>query len=514
MTETLVELRDVFRVHRTGQGDAAALQGAELDVFRGEVLCVLGPSGAGKSTILRVIAGIDTPSAGIVRVLDTDIGRQGERARARFRNRYLGLLSQSLEAPSSLSVAQAVELPLAVRGDARRERRRRADELLQAVWLHGRGQARLTELSGGERQRVALCAAIAHRPALLLADEPTGELDADSAQVIRKLVHDLARASGMTVVIVSHDPVMAQSADRTVTIAGGRIAEERSGNGDMLVVSRGGWLRLPPDQRKRSAIRGRARSHLLGDGFVLEPEPGAAESAGAADGSRPPELQNGAGPAEAEVRALSRSYGARTVLEQLTHSFAPQKMTVVAGRSGSGKTTLLRLIAGLDRPDAGEVVIDTEPLTGWDREQLAALRRRRIGYMPQEPATVDFLSARENVVLVLQLRGVEPETAAQTATVLLSALGLEERAGQRVERLSAGEVQRVALARAMAAARGLLILDEPTSRLDEASAELVAELIRQAARSGQTVICASHDPRLTERADEVLGMAGAGRQSG
>ena len=149
MTETLVELRDVFRVHRTGQGDAAALQGAELDVVRGEVLCVLGPSGAGKSTILRVIAGIDTPSAGIVRVLGTDIGRRGERARARFRHQYPGLLSQSLDsAPSSLAVAQAVELPLAVRGGSRRERRWRVDELLGTVGLEGRGRARLTELAG------------------------------------------------------------------------------------------------------------------------------------------------------------------------------------------------------------------------------------------------------------------------------------------------------------------------------------------------------------------------------
>lgn len=508
MTETLVELRDVFRVHRTGQGDAAALQGAELDVVRGEVLCVLGPSGAGKSTILRVIAGIDTPSAGIVRVLGTDIGRRGERARARFRNQHLGLLSQSLDsAPSSLAVAQAVELPLAVRGGSRRERRWRVDELLGTVGLEGRGRARLTELSGGERQRVALCAAVAHRPELLLADEPTGELDAQSAQVIRRLIGELARATGMTVVIASHDQAMARSADRTVTMAGGRIAEERNGSGDMLVVSRGGWLRLPPAQRKRSAIRGRARSQLAGAGFMIEPEPGERSPVVATNGLRPPELRNTTSPAAVEVRSLARSYGDRAVLERLTHSFAVGRLTVVAGRSGSGKTTLLRLIAGLDRADAGEVLIDAQPLTAMDREQLAGLRRARVGYMPQEPATVDFLSARENVTLALALRGIGAGAAAQTAANLLTVLGLEERITQRVERLSAGEVQRVALARAMAAARGLLILDEPTSRLDEASAELVADLIGQVARSGQTVICATHDPRLAERADEVLALA-------
>jgi ABC-type lipoprotein export system ATPase subunit len=504
MTETLVELRDVFRVHRTGQGDAAALQGAELDVIKGEVLCIHGPSGAGKSTILRLIAGIDTPSAGVVRVLGADIGRQGERARARFRNLHVGLVSQSAEGdvPSSLTVTQAIELPLALRSRPRRESRERADELLNAVGLADRSQALLTELSGGERQRVALCSAIAHRPALLLADEPTGELDGESAAVIRQLITDLARATGMTVVIASHDEAVAESADRTVTIAGGRIAEERKGDREVLVINRGGWLRLPPAQRKQSTISDRAESHLNGATFMIEPRPGGENT------PHPPELTLGRSesPADVEIKSLTRKYGGRSVLERLTHSFAPQQLTVVAGRSGSGKTTLLRLIAGLDQPDSGEVTIDAQPLTGWDREQLAGLRRRRLGYLPQEPVTVDFLSARENVVFAQQLRGTELTEANAIATALLASLGLAERSEQRVERLSAGEVQRVALARAMACAHGLLILDEPTSRLDEASAALVAELIWQAARRGQTVICATHDPRLTGRADELLAM--------
>jgi ABC-type lipoprotein export system ATPase subunit len=506
MTDTLVELRDVFRVHRTGQGDAAALQGAELDVLKGEVLCIHGPSGAGKSTLLRVIAGIDTPSAGVVRVLGTDIGRQGERARARFRNRYLGLVSQSLdgEVPSSLTVAAAVELPLALRGRPRGKSRERAGELLGAIGMADRRAALLTELSGGERQRVALCAAIAHRPALLLADEPTGELDGESASVIRELITSLARRSGMTVVIASHDEAVADAADRTVTIAGGRIAEERTGSHEVLVINRGGWLRLPRRERQGSAVADRARSHVNGASFVIEPEPRAKE----ADAAPELTLETSDTPADVELDSLTRAFGNRTVLHQITHTFARRQLTVVAGRSGTGKTTLLRLIAGLDLPDSGEVRIDAQPITGWDREQLASLRRSRLGYLPQEPVTVDFLSARENVVFVQRLRGVEPAEANHRAAALLTALGLAERSEQLVERLSAGEVQRVALARAMAAARGLLILDEPTSRLDEASAELVAELIRRAARGGQTVICATHDARVTDRADEVLSMAG------
>lgn len=513
MSEALVELRDVFRVHRTGQGDAAALQGAELDVLRGEVLCLLGPSGAGKSTVLRVIAGIDTPSAGTVRVLGTDIGREPERVRARFRHRHLGLLTQNFQGslPSALTIAQAIGLPLALRGSPRRERRRRAAELMAAVGLDGRGQLRLTELSGGERLRLALCVAIAHRPALLLADEPTGELDNESASGIRRVIRSLAAQTDTTVVIASHDPAMAESADRTLTIAGGRIAQERRGDRDMLVIGRGGWMRLPPDQRRRSAILARAGSRLADEGLVIERLP--SEGSAAKPPLEPP-WPAGLTPVLVETRSLTRAYGQgstrRIVLAEINHIFEAGRLTVVAGRSGSGKTTLLRLIAGLDQPDAGEVLLDGQPLTPLDREQLAALRRRHVGYMPQEPATVDFLSAQENVLLAMRVRGITTERAAQTVSILLGALGLSERAGQRVQRLSAGEVQRVALARAMAAARGLLILDEPTSRLDEANAELVGELIEQAVRAGQTVICSTHDLRLTERADVVLHLSGGG----
>ena len=140
-----------------------------------------------------------------------------------------------------------------------------------------------------------------------------------------------------------------------------------------------------------------------------------------------------------------------------------------------------------------------------DAEQLAALRRERIGYLPQEPTPVGFLSAEENVVLGLRLRGWDQAEAAERAAVVLSRVGLADRARQRVSRLSAGEAQRVALARALASARGLLVVDEPTSRLDESNAVRVADLLSEAAAAdGQTVICATHDPELIKRADDVL----------
>ena len=507
--EPIVELHDVFSVHRSGQGDAAALQGADLVLAAGEVLCVLGPSGAGKSTLLRVIAGLQTPSAGVVRVMGADIGRCGERARASFRYHHLGLLGQSSDSLLSpdLSVGEAVEMPLALRGQkSAGVRRARVRELLDAVGLDDRRHAVPRELSGGERQRAALCAAIAHRPTLLLADEPTGELDDSSAEELLQLIPALAGAARMSVIIATHDEAVTRFADRTVTIAGGRIAEERRDGETSLVVSRGGWIRLPARLRSSSGIVARARPEAVKHGLLISPAGGDAPELAASPA--PIDVPADSTPARVELERLGFAYAEngrqRVVLDDLSHNFACGRMTVISGRSGSGKTTLLRLIAGLDRPGSGELLIDGQPLTASDREELAALRRRRVGYMPQDSTAIPFLSAEENVVVALRLRGIDHDDAAQRATAYLVALSLSERVRQRAARLSAGETQRVALARALASGRGLLILDEPTSRLDEINARGVAALLAGAARAGQTVICATHDPQLISQADEVM----------
>ena len=270
MSGVIVELRDVFCVHRTNEGDAAALAGTNLELARGEVLCVLGPSGAGKSTLLRVIAGLQPPSAGAVRVAGRDIGRMPARSRSRIRHELMGFLGQHTDTALSpdLRMRDAVALPLALRGVPRRERRMRVDELFEATALADRAEARPAELSGGERQRFALCAALAHRPALLLADEPTGELDDASADAIRALIVELARTDGTSVVLVTHDPATAGLGDRTLRIRDGRIISDRRGGEEALVVD-DGWLRLPPDLLTQAGIGRRARVRPAPDGVIV-----------------------------------------------------------------------------------------------------------------------------------------------------------------------------------------------------------------------------------------------------
>lgn len=512
MSEAIVELRDVFCVHRTNEGDAAALQGTNLELGRGEVLCVLGPSGAGKSTLLRVAAGIQQPSAGVVRVLGRDIGRMPARSRSRLRHELMGFLGQQTDMALSpdLRMRDAVALPLALRGMARRQRRRRVDELFEATALTDGADALPSELSGGERQRFALCAALAHRPALLFADEPTGELDDASADVIRALIVELARSNGTSVILVTHDPGTAEMADRTLRIRDGRITGDRRGGEEALVIDRG-WLRLPPDLLTQAGIGRRGRAQPTPDGVIVTRAAGDSGLTTPAAADAPPQPPEHWAPVQVEVCSVARTYAhgltRRHLLGGLTHEFAPGRMTAITGRSGAGKTTLLKLVAGLDRPSSGQVMLDGHRLGDLDDEQLASLRRQRIGYLSQEPAPIEFLSAEENTALILRIRGWNADAAAERAATALTRAGLADRARQRAGRLSAGEAQRLALARALASARGLLIVDEPTSRQDETNARAVAALLAAAAHTdGQTVICATHDPTVIGRADHVMAL--------
>ncbi len=195
--------------------------------------------------------------------------------------------------------------------------------------------------------------------------------------------------------------------------------------------------------------------------------------------------------------------GARAteVFHRLSLSLAAGELSALTGPSGSGKSTLLHLLAGLERPTAGDVRILGTPLSELDATERALLRRAQIGLVTQGTDLVPFLTARETVELALALRGIRHEEASTRAERSLASVGLGELAGQRVARLSMGERQRVAIARALAARPAMLLADEPTARLDEANARAVGALFAELARTtGTAIVCATHDPVLIEHA--------------
>ena len=509
-----IEVRDLFRVYSTPEGDAAALQGLSLSVEEREVLAVLGPSGSGKTTLLRILAGLERPSAGSVRVFGRELAKLSRQKLTTYRTSTLGYADQhySRALAPELTARELVALQLGLRGEPRRGRFARADELLERVGLESKRDARPAELSGGEQQRLAVCAALAHRPRVLLADEPTGELDAANAAVVYGLVGELAREHGCTTVVVSHDPSSATIADRIIRIRDGRVSEEflrDEDEGDTIVIGRGGWLRLPEELLARAGIGARATATLEDARIVVAPARAAAPA--------PPEPTPAGTPraladrprerATVELRSLEKRYGQTRVFTGLSAVLEPGRLHVVTGPSGSGKTTLLQLIAGLELPDGGEVSVLGTVVPELDRAQRAAFRRGHIGLVGQQAGLVPFLSARENVELALALRETAGADIPLRALEALEAVGLGERAEQRVSRLSTGEQGRVAIARALAARPALLLADEPTSRLDQANAIAVGALFSRLVREwGTTIVCATHDPVVIEQADAELSL--------
>ena len=470
---SLVEVRDLYRLYATPQGTAVALQGLSLEVRAGELLVVFGPSGSGKTTLLRHLAALDRPTAGSVRVASHDLRTLRGRALLEYRSRTLGYADQHYAralAPE-LTARELVGLRLALHGA--RGRREVADRLLERIGLRDRADAHPHELSGGEQQRIAVAAALAHRPLLFIADEPTGELDAANAQEVYGLVRALAHDAGATTILVSHDPRAAEIADRVVQIRDGRVSAEDGA----AVVNRGGWVRVP-GLEEGARVRGTVEIDLR--------ERHARSPAGAAGGD-----------VVARVSHVAKAFGAQRVFDGVDLDVRAGALTAVTGRSGSGKSTLLQMLAGLAAPDSGDVVVLGRDLARLDDTGRALLRREHIGVVTQGGELVPFLTAQETVEVALELRGLPPAGALPA----LESVGLGELAGQRVSRLSPGERQRVAVARALAARPALLIADEPTARLDEENARAVGALLADLARrTGAAIVCATHDPALIEHA--------------
>ena len=503
----VVELDHVFRVYPTEEGGAAALQGLTFTVSEGEIVVVFGPSGSGKTTMLRVLAGFDRPSAGKVDVLGVDLRRLGRSRLDDFRGRFVGYADQHYGAAlaQELTARELIALPLGLAGVPSRERLERADSLLEVVGLGDRGDARPFELSGGEQQRVAVAAAVGRRPRLLLADEPTAELDSKNAAEVYRLIQRVVRDESASAIVVSHDPASVAIADRIVHVRDGRVSAETGPDGhesESIVVGRGGWIRLPEEFLHRGRIVTRARARIVGNEIVLAGDEAVPEQRTdtAPRTLRPPANREPV----AELRGVGKSFGAGRRTAEVFAGFSARlsagRFTVVTGPSGSGKSTLLSLVAGLELPSQGEVVVLGEAISDLDRPARAELRRTRIGVISQDARLVPFLTARENVELALGVRG-----AAGDADEALGSVGLGELAGQRVARLSLGERQRVAIARAVAAGPELLLADEPTARLDAVNAlEVGALLARLVDERGTTIVCATHDPLVIDQADEEL----------
>jgi putative ABC transport system ATP-binding protein len=224
--EAVMEFRGVTKVYGEAESAVAALAGVDFRIDQGEFVAIMGPSGSGKSTCMNILGCLDTPTGGAYLFKGVDAGRLSRKQRARLRRYYLGFVFQGFNLLARTSAIENVELPLIYRGTKARERRERAQRALELVGLKGREDHTPAELSGGQQQRVAIARAMVTDPAVLLADEPTGNLDSARSEEIMELLTRLNREQGITIAMVTHEPDMAAYAGRRILFHDGLVASD------------------------------------------------------------------------------------------------------------------------------------------------------------------------------------------------------------------------------------------------------------------------------------------------
>jgi len=286
----VIRCEGLVKIYRVAGREVTALQGLELRVAQGEILGIVGPSGAGKRTLLNVLGGLDRPSAGEAWVNGRNLAALSANTLDRYRRDEVGFIWQQpgRNLLGYLTALENVMLPLRLARVPRREQQERAAHWLDEVGLGNRRRHLPGQLSGGEQQRAALAVALANRPKLLLADEPTGELDTVTAGAIYRLLRDMAQQHGVTILIVSHDTTIARHVDRVVSIRDGKTSTETVKTApadatahpanaephfaEYVVVDSAGRLQIPQDLREDYAIRGRVRLERHPDGILIQPE--------------------------------------------------------------------------------------------------------------------------------------------------------------------------------------------------------------------------------------------------
>jgi peptide/nickel transport system ATP-binding protein len=457
-----------------------------------------------------------------------DLLKMKNRERVAYKRQVVGFVWQqpSRNLLPYLSARENVELPMQLDGAKSGTRKKRALELLEVVGLAERANFRPDRLSGGEQQRAALAVALANNPPLLLGDELTGQVDSESAARVFDALRAINRAYGTTVIIVTHDPLVASRVDRVVAIRDGRTSTEirrRRNQEDgsvheeeWVILDQVGRLQLPRAYVNTLEMRERVRVRLEPDHVSVWPQD---------DGGRPT-TDGGQQTADGHLRSAvdGRRWpgGVSVVTENLSRTFelAGEKvhalqdvsleipagsLSVVKGPSGSGKTTLLNLIAGLDEPSAGVVRFGERSLAEMAPQEKIDVRRQQIGFVFQTFGLLPFLSVEENVQVPLRLLRASRQERQTLVDEVLDMVGLAERAKHRTFELSGGEQQRVAIARALVKRPALILADEPTGQLDTLTGASIIALLREiVTQTGVTVVVASHDPNVHAAADGVF----------
>ena len=468
--EVAARVIDLVKTYRTETAKVHALQGVSADFPLGAVTAVVGPSGSGKSSMLRLLAGVDRPTSGVVEVGGRNLAELRGRELRKIRRGIVGYVFQrpSDNFVSYLTVWEHMQL-------AERSRTHgsslSSDDLLDRLGIAHRRDHLPHELSGGEQQRAAFAQVLAAGPTLVVADEPTAELDTESGENLLEVVRALTE-TGIGFVLATHDHKVATLAHQTLEIEHGLLKEEPTGETTRM--------------RRDPEVVALARGHAL-----YRPQPAVAS------------VRGPAGPPVLEVESITKLYrrGSEMVhaLEDVTLQLAPGKLLGLMGRSGSGKTTLLNVIAGWEQPDDGRLIWNLPNGNG------AALAWADVAVVPQKLGLIEELTVRKNIEYPARLSGRLEELSGRVDD-LLEEFGLIEMADRVPSETSVGQQQRTALARALVLSPRLLLADEPSGHQDAGWANGVFDALRRAALDGTCCLVATHNEDVAGFLDEIYSM--------
>jgi len=497
----IIQMRDVVKAYTSGDGPFLALKDVNIDIEPGEFLGITGKSGAGKTTLLNMISGVSKLTSGKVLFYGAGNGAPApglpihtlnEDKLALWRGKNLGIVYQSFELMPSLNLVDNVMLPPDFLGSYQPLiSKTRALELLELVDIVEHAYKIPAHISGGQKQRVAIARALVNDPPLIIADEPTGNLDSVTAETIFQIFEKLVD-QGKTIVMVTHDESLAPRFSRRLHIVDGVVGD-------------------PPKNGSRQDSLTIVPQNVPGSTLSQSPEhPGNSQDA-AAPCSDP--VQEQVGPEKGQPAIVLQ--GVRKVYENAAGQFVALKsidmqlsygqFISIVGKSGCGKSTLLNMITGIDHPTAGEVIVGGKRIYEMSESQRALWRGRNLGVVFQFFQLLPTLTLLENTMLPMDYCKVYPfSERPDRAMELLKRVGLEDQAHKLPASVSSGQQQSAAIARALATDPAIILADEPTGNLDSRSADNILNLFEQLAAQGKTILIVTHDPSITQRTDQTV----------
>jgi ABC-type lipoprotein export system ATPase subunit len=491
----IIQMQDVVKTYHTGGVPFLALDNVNIDIQQGEFLGITGKSGAGKTTLLNMISGVSELTSGEVLFFRSNNGSPPSRVPvhtlsedklARWRGKNLGIIYQSFELMPTLNLVENVMLPPDFLGSYQPTiSKQKALELLDLVDIAEHAYKVPAHISGGQKQRVAIARALVNDPALIIADEPTGNLDSVTAETIFQIFERLVE-QGKTVVMVTHDESIASRFSRRLHIVDGVVGD-------------------PPDNGSVQFDR-----VALGEAAVID------KSSQTSVETTIPCDEPATEPAESQhdhpaivLRDVHKVYvnaaGEFVALKSVNMQLDYGQFISIVGKSGCGKSTLLNMITGIDHPTRGEVIVGDQHIYEMNESERALWRGKHLGVVFQFFQLLPTLTLLENIILPMDYCKVYPfNERTDRAMELLRMVGLEEQAHKLPASVSSGQQQSAAIARALATDPALILADEPTGNLDSRSAANVLNIFEQLASQGKTILIVTHDPSITQKTDQTI----------